>query len=154
MPATYDTDKLRSSSLCRILDFDPDSGSEVLVTLDPGNGEKCIRVQPFRRYLFGIMKSVGTGAITGARIIAATNAAGTGSPTTVRAHALATAPDAVGDTIWLECDADQIHEVLATGTYVGLAITLATSTDECVVSLKCTEAGQSADAVTADYISS
>ncbi len=153
MPATYSADKLRRASLARLLDFDPDSAAEVVVTLSPAASEKCIRILPFRRFLFGIMHSVGTGQITAARIIASTNAAGTGSPTTVVAHAAPTVADAVGDTLWLECDADQIKEVLATAEWVGLAITLQTSTDECVVSLRATEALFSTDAVTADYIS-
>jgi hypothetical protein len=41
-------------------------------------------------------------------------------------HASASNPDAVGDTIWLEVDAEQCREVLATATHVGVRVQLNT----------------------------
>lgn len=153
MAATYSVAHLTARSVRRLLDFDPDASTAVVATLNPAASEKCLAITTGRRFLFGIMHSVGTGAFTAARIIAATNAAGTGSPTTVVAHALGTAPDAVGDTIWLECDVEQVREVLATATHVGLEITLVTSTDECVLFVEAAEPTFVLAGLTADYIS-
>ncbi len=153
MAATYDTDHLRARAQRRLVDFDPDATTAVVVTLNPAATEKALSVALNRRWLFGIMRSVGTGTVTAARIIACTSAAGTGSVTTVVAHAIGTAPDAVGDTIWLECDAEQVREALPTATHVGLEITLATSTDECVVYVEAAAFQYPRAGLTADYIS-
>lgn len=153
MSATYTAESLTTKALRRVLDFDPDSGSAVLVTLNPAAAEKGIAIAGYRRFLFGIMRSVGTGTISAAKIVASTTAAGTGSATDVVAHALGSAPDAVGDTIWLECDVSMIQEVLPTAAYVCLSITLQTSTDECVVYAEAANPVFERASLTADYIS-
>lgn len=153
MAATYTREHLTANSLRRLLDFDPDSGSAVVVTLNPAASEKAIALSlGYKRFLFGVMRSVGTAGITTARIIACTAAAGTGSVTTV-VTASPTTADAVGDTIWLECDAEQVREVLATATHVGLELTLATSTDECVVFVEAANPLYAVSGLTANYIS-
>jgi hypothetical protein len=146
---TYDTDKLRTRAERRLLDFDPDSGSATYVTLNPAGSKKGLPINQFRRYLFGVFHSVGAGAITLARIIAATADDGTGAVAVVT-KAL-TAQDAVGDYAWLECDVEQIHEALATATFVLLELTLATSTDECVVLAERSEPMFPTAGLTADY---
>lgn len=153
MASNYTAEHLTARSLRRMVDFDPDSTSAVVVTLNPAASEAAIQIGMHRRFLFGIMRSVGTGSVTSARIIACTAAAGTGSVTTVIAHAIGSAPNAVGDTIWLECDVEQVREVLATATYVGLEIALVTNTDECVVFVEAADPVFPKAALTADYIS-
>lgn len=153
MAATYSAEHLTARSLRRMLDFDPDSGSAVVVDLDPASSAKTIALTAgYRRFLFGIMRSVGTGQITTARIIACTAADGTGSVTTVVTSSPTTA-DAVGDTVWLECDVEQVREVLSTAAYVGLEITLQTSTDECVVFVEAAEPTFAVAGLTSNYIS-
>lgn len=152
MPATYSASHLKDRSIRRLLDFDPDATTATLVTLDPANSDECLAIATNRRFLFGIMRSVGTGTISSASIVAATAADGTGA-TAVVSHALGSAPNAVGDTIWLECDVEQIHEVLAGATHVGLQIALATATDECVVFVELAEPTYVTPGLTADYIS-
>lgn len=151
MPATYTAHHELASRERRLLDFDPPTGNAELVTLDPASSGKCLPIALFHRFVAGLMRSVGTGGITSFKIIAATAADGTGN-TAVVAHALGSAPDAVGDTVWLECDADQIKEVLPTATHVGVEIDLVTATDECVVSFERCEPTYTAGALTADYV--
>lgn len=132
MVATYTAYKSQMARERRLLDFDPNTASATLVTLNPTDSEKCLPIATFRRFLAGLFRSVGTGTVISFKIIAATAADGTGN-TAVVAHGLASNPDAVGDYVWLEVDVEQIREVLPTATHVGVEIALTTSTDECVV---------------------
>jgi hypothetical protein len=147
----------RELSRCerRLLDFDPDSGSETIVTLNPAASEKCLAFTALgglESVVAGLFRSVGTGSVTSFRIFVADDAAGTTNATNVVSHALGSAPDAVGDTVWLEASAEQLRAASATAAYVGVKITLVTSTDECVVSFE-RHAKQAYNALTADYIS-
>lgn len=80
-------------------------------------------------------------ALTGAGVttfaIAAYTAASGGSPTTVVSHAVGTAPDAAGDSLILECTAEQIAEcAAAAGTdlrYFCVRLTAANAADNIVV---------------------
>lgn len=151
MAATYTAEKALSRALRRVLDFDPDSGSAVLVTLDPAATAKGISLTLGRRFVIGVMKSVGTGAISAVKVQAATDAAGAGAVDIV--SATPTTADAVGDTVWYEVDAEQAKEVLSTATHIVVSITLATSTDECVVYLEIAEPVFPRTGLTANYIS-
>ena len=135
MVATYTAHKALACCRRGLFDFDPDTTDATVVTLGPGletATDKCVPIANFRRFVAGLVRSVGTGSVTSFKIIAATAADGTGN-TAVVAHAIGSAPNAVGDYIWLECDVEQIHEVLPTATHVGVEISLVTSTDECIV---------------------
>lgn len=154
MPATYSAEHLTTKALRRLLDFDPDATSATVVDLDPATSAKTFPIATFKSFLFGIFRSVGTGTVTSARIFACTAADGTGSVTTVVSFGLASAPDAVGDTVWLECNVEQIKEVLASAAYVGLEIALATGTDECVVYAEAAEPLYGPrSGLTSDYVS-
>lgn len=150
----YTAEKARATAFRRLVDFDPDSGSATAVTLNPADSETYLDLSANgapKRYLFGIMRSVGTGAITTATVNAATSAAGAGA--TQVAQITPTTADAVGDTVWVEVDADQIRNALATATHIGLVIDLVTSTDECVVFVEGSGGQHQYDELTADYIS-
>jgi hypothetical protein len=151
MAATYTTASGLSRSKRQLLDFDPDATSATLVDLNRGATGTCVPLGLYRRFVVGVMHSVGTGAITLVEIIAATAVDGTGA--TVVTSKAATTADAVGDTVWIEADASQVKEVLATATHVGVRITLATATDECVVMLEQLEPIFEAAGLTADDIS-
>lgn len=154
MSATYTAESLSARSFRRMLDFDPDSGDATFVTLNPAASESCLLLTDNggpRRYLFGIMRSVGTGAITSATVYACTAADGTGA-TAVTAITPTTA-NAVGDTAWVEVDVDQINEVLADADYVGLKIDLVTAEDECVVFVEGAEGLNQYSGLTSNYIS-
>jgi hypothetical protein len=154
MPATYVTNHLRSRAERRAVDFDIDNALNVVDLGQPqGAGNECLPlVDGYRRFLAGLFHSVGTGLVTKFQIIAATAADGTGA-TIVVEHALASAPDAVGDLVWLECDVEQVHEVLPTATHVGVRVQLATATDEAVVFFQRAEPQWLGAPLTADYVS-
>jgi hypothetical protein len=150
----YTANKLKAQANRRLVDFDPDSGSEVIVTLNPAASEKCLAIAPgYYGFLAGLFRSVGTGSVTAFRIVVTDAADGTGNVTTVVSHAIGSAPNAVGDTIWLEASGEQVKAaMLSTSAYIGVGITLVTSTDECVVYFERLP-NNKADGLTADYIS-
>jgi hypothetical protein len=154
MVATYTAHHMLARSKRYLAEFDPDSGSDALVAIDPANSLSLVPIAQFKRFLAGYITSVGTGGITAFSIVAApaSNTA-VGSCTTVVTHALGSNPDAVNDHLWLECDVDQVHEVLATATHVGILINLVTSTDEGIAFLECAEPMFPQSALTADYVS-
>jgi hypothetical protein len=106
-----------------------------------------------QKFYAALIKTVGTGNTDEFSIIAATNAAGTGSPTVVVQTVTATAQtqNAVGDVLVLECDINQIREVLPTATHVGVRLEPATNTDEWVIHAKATYLHQFAG-LTANFI--
>jgi hypothetical protein len=151
----YSANKMRAQSARALVDFDPDSASESIVTLNPAASEKLLSLAAFGGLLgllVGLIHTVGTGSITSLRIFVADDAAGTVNAATVVSHALGSDPNAVGDTVWLEATAEQIRAASATAAYVGVKATLATSTDEAVVFVERTTK-QAYDGLTADYIS-
>lgn len=153
MVATTSVEHLRSRSERRMVDYDIDGAANLVDLGQPqGAGNKCLPIANFRRFLAGIFRSVGTHTITGVSIVAATDAAGTGA-TAVVTHALASAPDAVGDQVYLECDVEQIREVLAAATHVGILLELNTATDECVVFFERSDPFYPKTGLTADFIS-
>lgn len=153
MPATYTTDKARGKAVRRLVDFDPDGTAPTLVDLDPATSSEGFPIAQYRHFLVGLFRSVGTGSVVEFSIIADTDDDMATSPTVVVTHAIGSAPNAVGDTIWLECDVEQIREVLAAATHVGVRIDLVTSTDECVIYFEASEPFYPRAGLTADYIS-
>jgi len=151
---SYTAQRLRSRLFVRTVEFDPDSGDETAVTLNPEDGEDYLALNANgapKRYLFQIMRSVGTGGLTTAKVYAATAADGTGS--TAVATITPTTADAVGDYVSVEVDADQIRDALAGATHVGLEIDQVTSGDECIVVVIGAHCQHEYDELTADYIS-
>lgn len=155
MPATYDAKHLFSRQRVWAVDFDPDSADPVVVDLGQpqGAGLKCIPIAEVKRFAAVLCRSVGTGNVDAFEIIAATNAAGTGSPTVVKAHAAPTVANAVGDNLVLEVDVEQVREVLAAATHVGIRVELATNTDECIVTAIAAGQTYQIPGLTADFIS-
>jgi hypothetical protein len=154
MPATYSAEHLTSRMRVQSVDFDPDSADPVVATLNPAATEKLRAIASGgRRFMAVLVRSVGTGAVDAFEIIAAGNAAGTTSPTVVVAHAGPTVANAVGDQLVLECDVEQVREVLASATHVGVRVELATNTDECIITFIEAEHAHPRAGLTADYIS-
>lgn len=151
MAATSTAHVALARSERRMVDYDIDDQLNI-VTLNPAASEKCLSIRDFARFVAGLFRSVGTGSVSEFQIIAATAADGTGA-TIVCEHAIGSAPNAVGDTIWLEATADQVLEVLPTATHVGVRVQLVTTTDECVVFFERGEPTFARADLTADYIS-
>jgi hypothetical protein len=151
----YTANKMKARAERRLVDFDPDSGAETIVTLNPAAAEKCLSLSSgggLVGVLAALMHSVGTGSITGFKIFVSDDAAGVTNAAVVASHALGSDPNAVGDYLFLEVTAEQIKAASATAKYVGVKITLGTSTDECVVYVERLTANPK-DGNTADYVS-
>ena len=92
----------------------------------------------------------GTGVLT-FRILAATDAAGTGS-TEVVAHANPTQADAAGDTLVLECTAEQVKDVLKAATHVSVEVDMDATNDIAAVTYVFGRAKRQYSGLTADVI--
>jgi hypothetical protein len=97
---------------------DPDTGNDAYVDLAepaavPAGSPTApfIPIANFRRFAAIYMTSVGTGGITAFKIMAGDVRRRRGAVAVV-SHALGSNPDAVGDFVTLECDVEQIREVL------------------------------------------
>jgi hypothetical protein len=159
MAATTTAQHLFAGCECRLRENDPDTGADAYVDLaEPAAGAAGTPTAPFlpianfRRFAALYMTTVGTGGITTFQIVAGTSAAGAGA-TVVVSHALGSNPDAVGDFVVLECNVEQIHEVLATATHVGVLVNLVTSTDEGACLFMRAEPLYPVAGLTADYVS-
>jgi hypothetical protein len=152
MAANYTAHKALALANRRMADFDPGVDTPAIVDLDPtGSGEMLAISDGYRRFVAGLFHSVGTGNIDAFEIIAATDADGTGA-VVVAEHAFAAEANAVGDTVWLECDVEQVREVLATATHIGVRVEQATAGDECVIYFERSEPTFAYAGLTADTI--
>lgn len=151
---TYTANKALSRAGRRLLDFDPDSASETIVDLQPGASGKLLPLADgFGDFVAGLFHSVGSDVIDSFRIFVADDIDGSVNAANVVSHALGSAPDAVGDYVWLEASAEQVKAASATAQYIGVKITLHTSTDECVVYFERSRPRFAYSGLTADHIS-
>lgn len=152
MPAQYTAQKLRSRLLARVVSFAPGGVNPTIVDLVPGSSDELIPIKDLAGNFAAVMTRItGTGNTDAFEIIVATDADGTGA-TVVVAHAAPTGQNAVGDQLVLECDVDQMREVLATATHVGVRAELATGTDVNAVAV-IAETRFQYSGLTADFIS-
>lgn len=155
MTATYTAHHLLARREIRTVIHQPaDAATAQLVDLGQpqGAGNLCLPVSGFRRFQAQITSSllVGNGPIAFS-IYAATAADGTGG-TAVVTHAVGSAPDAEGDSLNLECDIEQIREVLAGATHVGVWLDCANNDDEVAVVFIRDEPQHPRAGLTADYV--
>lgn len=148
----YTAQHITSRTNKRMVPFDPDSADPVIVDLDPTSAAELLPLSDgFRRFCAGLMRTIGTGNVDAFQIIAAKDGDGTGA-TVVVEHAAPTWANAEGDTLWLECDADQVREALADATHIGVRVELATATDECTIFFERADPLFAHGGLTADYI--
>lgn len=130
MASPVATDHILANHAMQMYDFDPDGTDPVDVA--------WVDMQNFRHFAVGLFRSVGTGTVAAFKILANAQSNGGGTDVEIKVHALGSAPDAVGDQIWLECSAEEIIQEasdagIANVRYVSASVDLATSTDECVI---------------------
>lgn len=136
MVATYTAHNLLAREEQRTVIWQPaDAATAQLVDLgQPQTGADLgLPIAHFRRFKAQITTSllVGTGP-TAFSIYAMTSAAGAGAVAVVT-HAVGSLPNAEGDSLVLECDVEQIREVLATATHVGVWLDCNHNDDETAV---------------------
>jgi len=135
--------KLEKNLAVTSYDFDPDATTATTIG--------WVAMQDFKAILVQFFRTVGTSVVTLA-INAATDSSGTGTTEVVAKTFTAGQPDAVGDYVFLECGKDDIMAALANATHVSAVVSVATGTDEGVVSyirgecLRC-EDGLSSDSI-------
>jgi len=154
MTATASTEHLTANALVRPVIHDPaDATVAQLVDLGQPQGATVLMLPiiNFHRFLAYCMASALTGAgVNAFSIYAGTSAAGA-TPTAVKTHAVGTAPDAVGDVLFLECSVQDIHEVLPTATHVGVWLDCANAADQIAVTMICFNPRFPVAGLTADY---
>ena len=159
MASTTTAMHLFADAEIRMREHDPDSNGDTYVDLaEPAAGAAgsptapCLPIGNFRRFAAIYMTTVGTGGVTEFTIGAATSAAAAGW-VAVATHAIGSNPNAVGDFLVLECNVEQVREVLATATHIGVLINLVTNTDEGAITFIRAEPVYKVAGLTADYVS-
>ena len=154
MTARYDAQGILARFKIRMADWNPDAADKVIVDLDPSGSGELFPIARSKKFLFGCLVNT-TGAtpndLEEFEVIAATDADGTGA-TVVKAHALGSTPDAIGDYVFIEVDVKQIREVLATATHVGVRAEVTTATSQCTF-VVIEERMEEYNDLTADYVS-
>lgn len=150
MPATASNEHLLANNAIRLYDFDPGGTDPVDVA--------WVDMRDYKYFLIAFFRTIGTGALDTFSILANSASDGSGTDVTVKAHAVASEPNAVGDQIFLEVSAEQINEVgVAAGVadlrYVSASVEFATGTDEGVVLYMRSQARFPQTGLTADIIS-
>lgn len=157
MVATYTYHDLLTREEQRTVIWQPaDAATAQIVDLGQpqGAGALMLPIAGFRKFKAQITTSLLTGTgPTAFSICAATSAAGAGVQLVVT-HAMSSLPNAEGDSVVLECNAEQIREVLATATHVGVWLDCNHNDDEAAVTFTRADPlyGPRAD-LTADYVS-
>lgn len=142
MPSVQTVEKLSAELAVTSYDFDYAADPVDVAWIDMRDVESL---------MVSVFRSVGTGTIDGFKLIANSEADGSGADVVIRVHPLASAPDAVGDQIFLECTAEEIAGLGSNLRYVSANLELATATDECVVTyvrkMKHKKSGNTADII-------
>jgi hypothetical protein len=154
MPATYTAEHVSANRKQIAVVWQPaDAATAQLVDLGQPQGASALMlpIEEFTHFTAQTCASLLAGSgVTVFKIYCGTDAAGS-TPTVVVAHAVGTAPDAEGDSLFLECNAEQIHEVLATATHVGVWLDCQHNDDETVVIFTCEHPTYARAGLTADY---
>lgn len=125
MASSVTTDYLTSKLKIMQFDFDPGGTDAVDVSWQD--------MRDFGAICMILFHSVGTGAIDAFDMLANSESDGSGTDAEVKSHALSSAPDAVGDYIFLEALASEFPPLGSDLRYVSASVELAVDTDECVV---------------------
>jgi hypothetical protein len=157
MVATYTANDLLTREEQRTVIWQPaDAATAQIVDLGQpqGAGALMLPIANFRKFKAQVTTSLLTGTgPTAFSICAGTSAAGAGV-TLVVTHAMGSLPNAEGDSVVLECNVEQIREVLATATHVGVWLDCNHNDDEAAVTFTRADPFQGPrDGLTGDYVS-
>jgi hypothetical protein len=149
MAVATDNNHLRSNLAVTMYDHDPDGTSATDVA--------WVDMRDYDSIMVIAMASALTGNGATAFTLLANNASdGSGTDVEIKAHAVGSAPDAVGDYLVLECSAEEIRGAETTATeqlrYVSANLTMNNAADENVVTYIRGRAKFAADNLTADSV--
>lgn len=143
MATAIATDKMQQNLAVTSYDFDPGATTETEIA--------WVDMRDFEGILCQFFRTIGTGAVT-FTIVANSESDGSGTDVEIKSHAVASEPDAVGDYIFLEASAQEIGAAGTDLRYVTAVVSVATGTDEGVVTY-IRKAGRHAyDGLTSDNI--
>lgn len=124
MAVATDANKLRCNLAVTQYDLDPDATTATEV--------QWVDMRDFNSILVSFFRTVGTSNAT-FKIVANSESDGSGTDVEIKSHALAAQPNAVGDYVFLECNAEELAGAGDNLRYVTAVVSLATGTDEGVV---------------------
>lgn len=124
MASSVATQKLTANIAVTHYDFDPDTTSATDIA--------WVDMRNFGHFMCSFFRTVGTANAT-FKILANSASDGSGQDVEVKVHALGAQPNAVGDYVFLECTAAEIAALGANLRYVSANVSVATGTDEGVV---------------------
>ena len=124
-------------------DFDPDATTATDVA--------WVDMRDFSGLTVAYYKTVGTASLSAFTIQGSASSNGA-SPATVATKTISSDPDAVGDYVFLEIDADDIAQAGDGFRYVSAQLTVDTATDEALVTYIRTGARFADENVTADTV--
>lgn len=119
------SDKLSSTLAVTHYDFDPDGTNATDVA--------WVDMRDYEGILVTFTRTVGTGALDTFKLIANSASDGSGTDVEIKAHAVASEPNAAGDYIFLEATAEEIGTAGTDLRYVSVSAEFATGTDEGVI---------------------
>ncbi len=125
MASSVTTDHLTSVLKVMHFDFDPGGTDAVDVSWQD--------MRDFGTVLMSFFHSVGTGAVDAFQILGNAESAGSGTDAVIKTHALGSAPDAVGDYVFLEALDSEFPPLGTSLRYTSASVELAVDTDEGVV---------------------
>lgn len=150
MASAQASDKL--ATILNVVSYDHDPNSTDATAVE------WRAMRDYRNFMAVAMASALTGnGVTAFTINGATNSSGANS-TVIKTHALASAPDAVGDNVILEVTAEEVRQQGVTSgynfTHVSAVLTMDNAADENVVTYIFANPRFAHDALSADVISS
>ena len=148
MASVQSSDKIASTQKIKLYDHDPNGTSATAVAWVDMSNYGVFGVMAFASALAG-------NGVT-AFAIQASAASNGANPETIVSHAVGSAPDAVGDQLWLECTAEQVAAVGAAAgkdlRYVSAVLTMHNAGDENVVAYVLSEPRFASGGLTADVV--
>ncbi len=143
MVSAVTTERATALAARTIYDFDPGGTSLTDIA--------WVDLQGFDWFLVGVFRTIGTSDMV-LHILANDASDGSGTDVTVKTHGFGGGqPDAVGDYIWLSCVAEEIRALDSDARYVSAQLSVATGTDEAVVTYE-RGGGKQYTALTAESI--
>lgn len=112
------------------------------------NSDERVDMSLFENVLFGATVAVAGGAIDLLKVVGNDAADGTGTSVDIVSHALGSAPNAIGDTVWIEVSAEQ----MAGNRYATLHVGSDNTAVRVHVIAICGGAYVSKDGLTADFV--
>lgn len=129
-------------------DFDP--GATTLTDI------AWVDMRDFEEITASFFRTVGTGAVV-FHILANAESDGSGTDINIKTHAVGSEPDAVGDYLFLSCSAEEVAQEasdagVANARYVTAQVSVATDSDEGVVTYIMSGANRPGLDLTADSV--